>query len=29
MEREVVFDHLSDRLSVSFSRIEEKDLLRG
>jgi hypothetical protein len=29
MEREVVFDHLSDRLGVSFGRIEEKDLLRG
>jgi hypothetical protein len=29
MEREVVFDHLSDCLSVSFGRIEEKDLLRG
>jgi hypothetical protein len=29
MEREVVFDHLSDHLSVSFGRIEEKDLLRG
>jgi hypothetical protein len=29
MEREVVLDHLSDRLSVSFGRIEKKDLLRG
>jgi hypothetical protein len=29
MEREVVFDHLSDRLSMSFGRIKEKDLLRG
>jgi hypothetical protein len=29
MEREVVFDHLSDRLSVSLGRIEEFDLLRG
>jgi hypothetical protein len=29
MKGELVFDHLSDRLGVSFSGIEEFDLLRG
>ena len=29
MEGELVFDHLSDRLGVSFGGVEELDLLRG
>jgi hypothetical protein len=29
MEGEVIFDHLSDCLGVSFDGVEELDLLRG
>jgi hypothetical protein len=29
MEGELIFDHLSNCLGVSFSRVKELDLLRG